>query len=309
MELRHLRYFAIVAEELHFGRAAERLQMTQPALSKQIHSLELELGVLLFARTKRTVKLTFAGQVFLEQARQVLNHADRAVQLAKRAARGEVGSLKLGFTTTATQTVLPALVREFCAGYPHVELTMQELSTETQVQALNRHQIDFAFLHPPIDERGLNLYSIGAEPFVVVLPKHHRLSQQKYVHPKQLAQELFILHPRHEGPFLYRQFLDLCQQLGFEPAISQQAVSHTTRICLVAAGQGITFIPQSVQASVGTDVVCKPLEPCSIQMEFAAAWRQNDRSPVLEAFLRLVRSMLRSSNLVPYSPKSNPTVT
>jgi DNA-binding transcriptional LysR family regulator len=290
MELRHLRYFAIVAEELHFGRAAERLQMTQPALSKQIHSLESELGVLLFSRTKRTVKLTVAGQVFLEQTQQVLQHVDQAMQLTRRAARGDIGTLQLGVTTTATQTVLPAFVRKFRDRYPNVELTMQELCTEAQVQALNHHQIDLAFLHPPIDERGLSVYKIWTEPFVVVLPKHHELSQQECVHPKELAQDRFILHPRHEGPALYRQFLELCQQLEFEPTIVDEIVSHTARICLVAAGQGITFIPHSVQALVGADVVCKPLEPCPIQMEFAAVWRQNDHSPVLEAFLAIMQS-------------------
>ncbi len=210
MELRHLRYFAIVAEELHFGRAAERLFMTQPALSKQIHSLESELGVLLFARTKRTVQLTPAGQVFLEQAQQILQHTDRAVQLTRRAARGEIGKLRIGFTTTATQTVLPAFLREFRDRYPHVELTMQELCTEAQVQALHQRQIDLAFLHPPIDRRELKLYSIWAEPFVVVLPKYHHLACQDRVRLKDLAQELFILHPRQEGPTLYRQFHELC---------------------------------------------------------------------------------------------------
>jgi len=290
MELRHLRNFAIVGEELHIGRAAERLFMTQPALSKQIHSLESELGVLLFARTKRTVQLTPAGQVLVEQAQQILQHTDRAVQLTRRAARGEIGRLRIGFSTTATQTVLPTYVREFCDRYPHVELSMQELCTEAQVQALHQHRIDLAFLHPPIDNRGLKLYSIWAEPFVVVLPKHHRLSWQDRIHLKDLAQELFILHPRQEGLTLYRQFLELCQQLGFEPAIAQETTSYTTRICLVAAGQGITFIPKSVQALIGTEVVCRPVEPCSIQMEFAAAWRQNDNSPVLEAFLAIVDS-------------------
>ncbi|MBE9011064.1 LysR family transcriptional regulator [Pseudanabaenaceae cyanobacterium LEGE 13415] len=306
MELRHLRYFTIVAEELHFGRAADRLQMTQPALSKQIHSLESELGVLLFTRTKRTVQLTAAGQVFLEQAQQLLDHADRAVHLARRAARGEMGTLRLGFTTTATQTVLPAYLSKFRDRYPHVELTMQELSTEAQVQALHQHQIDLAFLHPPIDERGLTLYQIWTEPFVVVLPKHHRLVQQNAIDLRELAQEQFILHTRQEGPTLYRQFLELCQQLGFEPAIVQEAASHTTRICLAAAGQGVTFIPESIQTLVSAEVVCKPIEPCPIQMEFAAAWRRNDQTPVLEAFLAIVRKSSKNPSNQNAMSKINP---
>ena len=175
MEFRQLRYFVTVAQQLHFGKAAERLQITQPALSKQIRVLETELGIELFIRTKRTVKLTKAGEVFLEQAQQLLKQASVAIQLAKRTASGELGRLTIGFTPTATYTVLPELIRRFRSHYPQVEVEMLDLSTEAQVTAINKGEIDLGLLHPPIDSRGLEIYPLLAEKFVAVLPRQHLL--------------------------------------------------------------------------------------------------------------------------------------
>lgn len=173
MEFRQLRYFVTVAQELHFGRAAELLDITQPALSKQIRVLETDIGIQLFIQTKRTVNLTPAGEVFLSQAQQLLKQAESAIAIARRTAKGEVGKLTIGFTPTATYTVLPKLIGSFRSCYPQVEVEMLELSTEAQVSAINKNEIDLGFLHPPIDSRGLELYPILSEEFVVVLPKKH----------------------------------------------------------------------------------------------------------------------------------------
>ncbi|NJL55010.1 LysR family transcriptional regulator [bacterium] len=292
MELQQLRYFVMVAEELHFGRAADRLHISQPALSKQIANLEKEIGLALLTRTKRTVKLTTAGQVFIEQSKQLLSQVDTAIQLTRRTARGEAGHLTIGFTETATHTVLPNLVKEFRSNYPNVELTMLGLSTEAQVAALNRDQIDIAFLHPPIDERGLNLHSILSANFVVVLPQQHPLLQCEKITPEALANESFIIHPRHEGPILYDGFIQICQAVGFHPKIVKESISLQTRICLVAAGLGITFVPENLQFLVGSEVVCKALQDCPICLKFAAAWRQNSISPTLREFLKIMREKL-----------------
>lgn len=291
MEFRHLRYFVAVAEELHFGRAAERLQMTQPALSKQIAALEKELDIQLFSRTKRSVQLTVSGHVFLDQAKQLLAQAEAAVQLTRRADRGEVGQLTVGFTATATYTVLPRLVQSFRDRYPDVQISMVELSTEAQVAALNQRQIDLAFLHPPIDKRGLALHPILEEPFMVVLPKHHPLLNQKRLSLPLLANERFILHSRQEGPVLYDGFIRLCQQAGFRPTIAQEVGSHQTRICLVAAGMGITFVPESVQLLVQGEVACRELTDSAIKLQFAAAWRQDCTVPTLRKFLRILQTL------------------
>ena len=291
MEFRQLRYFVTVAQELHFGKAAERLQITQPALSKQIRVLETELAIELFIRTKRTVKLTKAGEVFLEQAQQLLQQAERAIKLAKRTALGEVGRLTIGFTATATYTVLPELIGRFRVRYPQVEVEMLELCTEAQVTALNQGEIDLGFLHPPIDSRGLELYPILAEEFVAVLPKQHYLLSKQSLSLKDLAQESFILHPRLEGPFLYDGFFKLCHQAGFQPQIVKEVGSHQTRICFVAAGMGITFIPIGLQRLVNKDLVCKLIEDLPIKLELAAAWRSVVTMPILPEFLRLLRTI------------------
>ena len=291
MEFRQLRYFVTVAQELHFGKAAERLDITQPALSKQVRVLETELGIELFIRTKRSVKLTKAGEVFLVRAQQLLQQASEAVQLARRTASGEVGRLTIAFTATATYTILPELIQRFRAHYPQVEIEMLELSTEAQVNAINKGEIDLGFLHPPIDSRGLEFHSLLSEEFIVVLPKQHHLITQKSLSLKDLAHESFILHPRSEGPFLYDEFFKLCRQAGFEPQIVKEVNSHQSRICLVAAGMGITFIPAGLQTAIVRGLVCKPMKDLSIELELAAAWRSSIIVPVLQEFLTVLKSV------------------
>jgi DNA-binding transcriptional LysR family regulator len=291
MELRQLRYFTVVAEELHFGRAAERLKMTQPALSKQIIVLEKDLGVRLLARTKRVVQLTHAGQVFLEQTRSLLAQAEETIQITRRTARGEEGRLTIGVTPPATQTVLPKLLRTFSDRFPKIELNLSLLGTESQVAALNQRQLDIGFLHPPIDERGLDLYDINEEDFVAVLPQNHRLLQYEKIPLAQFAGESFLILPRHESPVIYDQFVQFCQQLGFEPTV-KEVLSLQTRLCLVAAGIGISFVSESVQASVGANVVCKPLEYCPIKQKLAAVWQRNPTTPALQVFLELMKEQI-----------------
>ena len=286
MENRQLRYFLAVAQELHFGRAADRLQITQPALSKQITAMEQELGVQLLFRTKRSVQLTHAGKVLFDQAQQLLLQTEVAIQLTQRTARGEIGQLTLGFTETATHTVLPHWIRRFHQDYPQVEIVMEEMNTETQVKALNEGEIDLAFLHPPIDERGLQVHPILEEEFMAVLPLHHPLLRYERLPLETFAGEPLIIHPRSEGPALYDDFLQICHAAGFHPQIRQESISLQTRICWVASGLGITFTSASLTALVGQEVACRPLLNCPITLGFAAAWRQSAVNPALTAFLR-----------------------
>lgn len=290
MEFRQLRYFVTVARELHFGRAAERLDITQPALSKQIRVLETNIGIKLFFRTKRSVKLTPAGEVFLTKVQQLLRQAQQAIAAAQRTAKGSTGKLTIGFTATATYAVLPELIRRFRSSYPQVEVEMLELSTEAQVTALNQGEIDLGFLHPPIDERGLEVYPLLSEEFVVVLPKQHHLNLAKSLSLKDLAQESFLLHPRSEGPFLYDEFFKLCRKNGFQPQIVKEVNSHQTRIFFVAAGMGITFIPAGLQTSISSDIICKPIKNLPFKLEFAAAWRSIVVMPVLQQLLILLKT-------------------
>jgi DNA-binding transcriptional LysR family regulator len=296
MELRQLHYFVTVAEELHFGKAADRLQITQPALSKQIASLEKALGVQLLARTKRTVQLTPAGQVFFEQAQQLLSQAEATIQLTQRTDRGDVGQLAIGFTATAVHTVMPQIVYDFRQNYPNVEISITELATEAQVAALNQDKLDLAFLHPPIDARGIELHPILVEEFVAVLPQQHPLLKYDRIPLEAFANEPLIIHPRYEGPALYDGFVQVCQAAGFQPKIVKETISLQTRVCWVAMGMGITFVSSELQFLVGRNVVCRPLETCPIHLKLAAAWRQNASNPTLRAFIKVLQEKISKYN-------------
>lgn len=288
VNFRQLQSFVAVAEELHFGRAAKQLKITQPALSKQIVSLEKMLGVQLLLRTKRTVELTYAGQIFLHQAHQLLSQKEAAIQLTRRTGGGDIGHLSIGFTKTAAQTVLPPLLRDFRQRYPQVTLKMTDLSTEAQVAGLNQNTIDIAFLHPPIDLRGLMVRSILTEEFLAVLSPQHPLASCDVIPLAALANEPLIIHPREEGPSLYEGFLQACQVAGFQPHIVQESISFQTRLCLAAAGIGITFISDRLQPLLGDTVVCRPIKNCPIFLEFGAAWRQRSTNPALYNLMQIM---------------------
>lgn len=288
MKLHAFQYFVVVAEELHFGNAAARLHITQPALSRQIHRLEMELGVKLFRRTKRTVQLTDAGAAFLDEIRKALQQVDSAVQVAQRVARGEVGALRIAFTPSSMHTVLPKILKHFRDLYPDVELALTEICTLDQVHQLKAEKIDVGFLHPPIDDTFLNLYPLQGERLQVALPQNHPLTNQPHIPLKALAHEAFILHPRDEGPVLYDQFLTLCREADFEPHIVYEEVKHQTRIGLVAAGMGLTFTPESLEKAGLTGIAYRPLAGEPLALQLAVAWQRHPSSPVIQKFVQVV---------------------
>lgn len=295
MELRHLRYFVAVAEELHFGRAAKRLCITQQPLSRQIKDLEEELGVELFYRTKRTVRLTEVGQIFLIETRKTLEQADYAVELVKQASQGKIGLITVGFTGSALNIVLPAAVRQFKKLYSQVDLTLKRMQTPEQVEALNNGQIDLGLLHPPINDEGLILETIYREQLVVALPDHHPLANvSKPVSLQQLANESFIIFPRHIGSVLYDRIINLCQQAGFSPNIVQEAIPQQTILGLVAAEIGVSLIHSSVRTLGRSGVVFKDLiEPTPI-LETAVAWNPNTTNLVLPSFIEITKATILS---------------
>ena len=297
MELRDLRYFVAVAEALHFRQAAERLHITQPALSRQIHALEAELDVQLFHRSKRSVKLTLAGQTFLEEARQILRHAEQAVLTTQRTARGEMGQLRLSFTPSALRGIVPEIVRGFRDRYPDVQLTMTERCTQDQVEAFLAHQLDVGFLYPPIDNTLLTITPLRTETLVVALPQDHPLALHTSLKLSDLANEPFILHPRQEGPHLHDHIVSLCQQAGFRPQIIQEAVASQTRIGLVAAGMGITLIPETLKDQEAPAVIYRNLQGVALSLQLAIARRSDDFSPVVQHFFQLVEERFKPSKL------------
>ena len=291
MELRHLRYFVAVAEELHFGRAAKRLRITQQPLSRQIKDLEEELEVELFYRTKRTVRLTEVGEIFLAETRKTLQQAEHAVHLAKQAQQGKIGRLTIGFTGSALNIVLPAAVRQFKKLYPQVDLNLKRLQTIEQIKALNNRQIDLGLLHPPIDDSTLILKTIYREQLVVALPDNHSIAQDTSVpiSLKQLANESFILFPRQFGSVLYDRIIHLCQQAGFSPNVVQEAIPQQTILGLVAAGIGISLIHSSVRTLERSRVVFRDLLEQTPTLETAIAWNPDTTNLVLPSFVEIVR--------------------
>ncbi|HEY9621418.1 MAG TPA: LysR substrate-binding domain-containing protein, partial [Crinalium sp.] len=189
MELRHLRYFMAVAEELHFGRAAERLHMAQPPLSQQIRQLEDELGFSLFHRTKRNVQLTEAGSLFLEGCQKIFEQLDQAIQMGQQASRGEVGKLAIGFVSSAAYNVLPSILQQFHKAFPAIHLALRELTTDQQLQWLRDGRIDVGLLRPPIDDDTFGLTTIFEEPLVVALPETHPLAEQEQISVRSLINE------------------------------------------------------------------------------------------------------------------------
>jgi DNA-binding transcriptional LysR family regulator len=289
MELRHLHYFIAVAEELHFSRAAERLHISQPPLSQQIQSLEEELGVKLFERTKRQVHLTEAGKVFLERSYQVLAQLEQAIAATRQIGRGEVGRLAIGFVDSAMYTVLPEILRVFREQFPAVELRLHELTTTQQIQALYDKQIDIGIVRSAISEPGLSVECLLQESLVLALPENHLLSAQTQVSLSSLADESFILSPAKLGPLFYEQIIHSCQQAGFRPKVAQEAVQMQTIIGLVAAGLGIAIVPASMQNFHRSGVIYKSLQEQIPNTGLYLTWRQHDSSPVISAFLSLAR--------------------
>ena len=288
IELRHFRYFLVVAEELHFSRAADRLDIAQPPLSQMIQRLEHELGMSLFHRTKRRVSLTDAGIIFQEEAKRTLAQAERAVSCVRRASKGELGRLVVGFIGSATYSVLPPIIRRFREQYPDVDLNLQELSTVQQVRALREGQLQVGFLRPFEQEPTLKSTVVLQEPLLVALPEHHRLSPQAKISMRMLANESFILFPRLLASELHDQIISLCQHARFSPHVVQEAMQLPTIVSLVAAGIGIAVIPASLQNLGRTGVHYRAIRESTPKAELLMAWRSEQPSTVLQSFLRVV---------------------
>ncbi len=292
MELRHLRYFVAVAEELHFGRASTRLGIAQPPLSQQIRQLERELGAALFNRTKRRVELTPAGRAFLEHTRQILAETERAKRVVRRAGRGEIGRLAIGFVSSADLDVLPRVLRVWNERFPDVEVELHALLTAAQVDALQRGRLDVGFIRLPADETTLVVESIRREPLVVALSERHRLARAKRVRLGDLASETMLLFARHTAPGYFDVFIGACRRAGFTPRLLAPG-SMQTNLALVSAGLGVSLMPASIRNLRRSGVVYRPLAPPVTQVEMAIAYRRDEPSAIVTAFLQTVRDVMR----------------
>lgn len=291
MELRHLRHFVALAEEGHFGRAAARVFVVQQALSNSIKSLEDEIGVPLVARTTRTLHLTPAGQAFLVGARETLAQAERSVERARQAARGEIGRLTVGFVSGMVFGGLPDVVRTFRELYPNVAVDLRELTAGEQELALRAETIDVGFMLLPVRDPAFAHQALWQEQLVVALPAQHRLARKKKLRIADLAPEPFVFFPRQVRAAYFDQVMRLCAAAGFQPRIVQEAIEVPTLLSLVAAGIGL-FLPIAFFSKLALPgVVYRPLIDTPI-VEIDAVWRRDDPSPVVRAFLQVGREVL-----------------
>ena len=294
MELRHLRYFVAVAEELHFGRAARRLGVAQPPLSRQIRDLEREIGTPLFDRVPRGVDLTPAGAAFLPEARLTLAQAERAQRSAQRAARGETGRLRVGFVEAATHSgILPDVLSFFRMHLPSVGLSLFELESLRQAEALRDARIDLGILHsPPLDaDRWLRVELIYTEPVVLVVPGSHRLARRARFTLASLADESFVLFSRTIAPPMYDDIIARCRAVKFSPRIVQEATGWHTLASLVGAGIGVGFVPRSLTRFQQQGVAYRPVRDLGVSMALSAVWKIGEKSAVRERFVTALRAV------------------
>jgi DNA-binding transcriptional LysR family regulator len=247
LELRHLRYFVAVAEELHFGRAAERLHLSQPPLSQQIRRLEEILGYALFVRTSRSVSLTSAGEAFLERARRTLRKVQRDIDETRSVGQGEVGSLHIGLVGSAMLTALPEALRAYREANPRVQLHLYESFTARVAEGLENGTLDAGILRDGDPAEALTVTTLFSEPYVAVLPATHRCAGQKSISPAVLRDEPFVYYPRTAGARAFEKPLTLFEEHGFRPQIVQEASHWLTILRLIEAGFGVSVAPQCVR--------------------------------------------------------------
>nr|WP_288355007.1 LysR family transcriptional regulator [uncultured Pseudomonas sp.] len=291
MELRHLRYFVAVAEELHFGRAADLLGISQPPLSQQIQALEQELGVRLFERSNRHVALTDAGRLFLEETRQTLAQVSKSVDVVRRAEQGEIGELQIGFTASAPfVSIIPRAVFAFRQAFPAVHLNLQEMTSRQVSQALLEKKLQIGMIRPLELPAELDAVELLREPLVALLHAGHPLAGEhdRGLALAELANEPFVFFPRSYGSGLYGQLFNLARQAGFSPRITQEAHEALTIIGLVAAGLGVSVLPASFRRIRIDGVVFRTLTDTDATTAVWLVKRRQERSPLAQAFMDLL---------------------
>ena len=256
---------------------------------QQIQQLETQLGFQLFRRTKRTVVLTEAGQVFFEESQKILLQVDRAIQLAQQTSRGELGQLTIGFVSSAAHNVVPAILQQFRTLNPAVKLELREMTTNEQLQRLREGQIDIGFIRPPVED-GVNSEIVFREPLIVALPQTHHLADRAHVELRELSTEPFIMFPRSLAPGLYDPIVSLCQQAGFSPIAAQEAIQMQTIVSLVAAEMGVAIVPASMQNFQRSGVIYKALSESTCIVAIALIWR-SDPTAAVQRFLAVARQI------------------
>lgn len=283
MELRHLHYFAVLAETLHFGRAADLLHISQPPLSRQILLLEQELGVTLFERSRRSVRLTAAGERLRRDAREILAAVDRAKRNTQAASLGENGTLGVGFMFAAAYSVVPALTRAYTSAYPQVELTLSETIPTLLNEELRSGAIDVGIMYPPRNTDQLSMRTVFQEPLVVALPTGHPLAAQTVISIESLRDQSFIISPRKASAYIYDTIVEHCQAHGFSPKIRLETNFQQTIVNLVGQDLGIALVHRSIATARPVGVVFRELAEAP-SVEVVLTWSSNNHNPCVATF-------------------------
>ncbi|MDF4202896.1 LysR family transcriptional regulator [Maribacter sp. SA7] len=288
LEFRHLHYFLVLADTLHYREAAEKLYISQSALSQQIQRLEFILGEKLFIRTNRKVSLSPEGIIFKQEAMLIQNQAAVSMERWKSAISGKQGLLKIGFVGSAMQQYLPSVIKKFTESHPNIEFYLNDLSNTAQLSALEAGQIDIGFIRSNVVSPTMEIKSVFKEKFALVLPKNHAISKANFKDVSQLSEESFILLPNKDSVMYYDQIVALCSDHGFAPKISHRSIHAPTIFKLVEGGLGISIVPNSLRDEKNTAIKFIELDNVPQETELFAVWNKKNTNMALPYFLEVL---------------------
>jgi len=282
LELRHFTYFLAVAEELHFRKAAERLFISQPGLSRQIKQMEEIIGAELFIRNKRNVRLTAAGMYLKKEIAYVFNHIDFTIKQTRLIDEGSEGEVRIGFLGSAIQTVIPKLLVEADKEYPKIQFSLEEMSNYDQVRAIEKDQLDIGFVRLARVPDNISIKAIENDTFSLVLPKNHELNTTNFRNVAQVSEEHFILFSSDYSSIYYDKIMSICEDQGFTPIVSHKSVHAQTIFKLVESGLGVAIVPTSLQYGFDLDVKFLIIPKIPQKAELSVIWKEENRNPALE---------------------------
>lgn len=290
MEFRHLRYFLALAEELHFGRAAQRLSISQPPLSLNIQQLEASVGARLFTRNSRGVQLTAAGQAFVPAARALLEQASAAMREAREVALGQSGELQIGFAGTLLYCGLPQVLQRFQDSHPRLRLVLRELSSSEQLSELVRDRLDLAFVHTPRVPPGFEQFLVASQSLMVCLPRTHPLATAASIHLQDLQAQALVVVSRTVSPDYHERILAECELAGWLPTVVHELRHWLSVVALVAQGQGVALVPQALARSALAGAVFVPLQDCNLRYDTRCLWHSGRDQTALQDFVAILRN-------------------
>ncbi len=282
LELRHFTYFLAVAEELHFRKAAERLFISQPGLSRQIKQMEDIIGAELFVRNKRNVSLTVAGEYLKKEIAYIFNHIDFTIKQTALIDEGSEGEIRIGFLGSAIQTVIPELLVKVDEAYPKIQFSLEEISNYDQVKAIERDELDIGFVRLARVPDGLCIKDVQTDTFSLVLPKNHFLTKENFSSVAQVSEEHFVLFSSDYSSIYYDKIMSICEDKGFTPIVSHKSVHAQTIFKLVESGLGVAIVPTSLQYGFDLNVKFLEIPKISQKAELSVIWKKDNRNPALE---------------------------